>query len=123
MTVVAAGKNASIQRLIDAGASISLFNYAALGTSSTAPTSADTALGAEIGTRVHDTDATPDPPSPTGSQSLVFVFAAGNATGDVCEFGLFNASAGGTMLIRKVFPTIAKDAGTTLTVTLTPTVS
>jgi hypothetical protein len=114
-----AGKNAAIQRLDDASATVAVFNYVAIGTDGTAPTSADTALGAEIGTRVQDTDATPDPPSPAGSQALVAVFAAGNGIGTVREVGLFNASVGGTMLMRKVFTAIEKDAGATLTITLT----
>ena len=124
MTVVAAGKNAAVQRLFDASTTIAIFNYGAIGTGDTVPTSADTSLVAEVGTRVQDTTASPHPPSPTGSQALVFVFSAGNGTGDIAEFGLFNVSSGTTtMMLRKIFPPITKTAGTTLTVTITPTVS
>ena len=122
MTVVAAGKDGAVQRLFDAGASIPIFNYGAIGTGTTPPTPGDTALEAQVGTRVHDTNATPDPPSPTGTQSLVFVFAAGNGTGDISEFGLFNASSGGTMIFRKLFPAITKDPTTSFTITITSSV-
>jgi len=123
MTVVAAGKNLAVQRLFDGSTTVALFNYGAIGTSVTTPTSSDTTLGAAVGTRVQDVNASPDPPSPSGSQSLVFTFAAGNGIGDISEFGLFNASSGGTMLLRKIFPPITKDASTALVVTITTTVS
>ena len=122
MTVVAAGKNGAVQRLFDAGASIGIFNYGAIGTGTTAPTPSDTTLEAEVGARVHDINATPDPPSPTGTQSLVFVFAAGNGIGEISEFGLFNAASGGTMILRKLFPAITKGPTATLTITITSSV-
>ncbi len=123
MTVVAAGKNLAVQRLFDAGTTIAIFNYGQIGTGTTAPTSADTTLETPVGTRVQDVNASPDPPSPTGAQSLVFTFAAGNGSGAITEFGLFNASSGGTMVLRKIFPPITKDATTAITVTITTTVS
>jgi hypothetical protein len=50
-------------------------------------------------------------------------FGAGTATGAVVEAGIFNASSGGTMLCRTVFPVINKNAGDSLAVTWVVTVS
>jgi len=94
------------------------FKYCAIGTSTVAPSTSDTALGAEtaraIGgyTRTADTiwknDAT---------------FGAGVGTGAIAESGLFNASSGGTMLCRQTFAVINKGASDTLVVTWQYTLS
>ena len=97
---------------------VSPFNYCAIGTVTTAPSSSDTALGGEIArvqggyTKVSDTvwknDAT---------------FGAGVGTGAITESGLFNASSGGTMLCRQTFAVINKGDNDTLVVTWQYTLS
>lgn len=118
-----AGKNDSIERLINATSTPAVFNYVAIGTSATAEAATDTALGAEIGTRQQDTAATPDPPTTTGQQQLIVTFAPGNGTGTIVEAGVLNASSGGTLLNRKTFGGIVKGASDALEVTITFTLS
>lgn len=120
-----AGKNAGIQRIIDGTSTPAIFNYVGIGTNATAENAADTALGTECAgsTRQQDTDATPDPPSPTGQQQLIVTFAAGNCTATVTEIGVFNASTTGTMLNHKTFGGIVKGASDALQATITLTLS
>ncbi len=89
------------------------FNYVGIGTGNTAEAAGDTALDAEIGTRVVDTN----PSFPlTGKGEIEVFFEPGNGTGDIKETGLFNASSVGTLLARKTFTTISKLAADSLTV-------
>jgi hypothetical protein len=121
--ITTAGKQAGIARLIDGTSTPAIFNYVAIGTSGTGEGVGDTALLAEVGTRQQDTDATPDPPSPTGQQQLIVTFAAGNGTGTIQEAGVLNNSSGGTLLNRKTFGAITKGAGDSLEITVTLTLS
>ena len=118
--VVTAGKNVIADRLGKATPSKGVMTHMALGTSSTAPASADTTLGAEIAaSRVTLTSTTV-----TGNAvQYVATFAAGVGTGAVVEAGLFNASSAGDMLCRTTFSVINKGASDTMTVTWTVTAS
>jgi hypothetical protein len=75
------------------------FDYIAIGTDNTAPTATQTALGAEV-MRVQAT-YTKDPT--TGEASVDATFNI-TATYALYECGIFNASAGGTMLCRDTYP-------------------
>ena len=123
--IVNTGKNAGIERLINATSTPAIFNYVGIGTTNTAEGATDTTLAAECAgsTRQQDAAATPDPPSSTGQQALIVTFAAGNCTATVVEAGVFNAVTSGTMLNRKTFGGIAKGAGDSLEVTITFTLS
>ena len=95
------------------------FNYVAIGTSSTAPSASDTALGNEVmrqsGTYSHT----------AGTKSFT-VSATFNITTSytIWESGLFNASTGGTLLVRGVLDSgISVSAGDTLQVIWTITLA
>lgn len=95
--------------------------WMALGTNPAAANVADTALGAEISLSrvVTSTNGTI-----TTTQSVwTATYAPGVATGAITEAGIFNNSAGGTMLAHVVFGTLTKNAGDTITVTWTITLS
>lgn len=93
-------------------------SHMAVGSGATAAAAGNTALGTELG-RVALTSTTV-----TGNQVVyVATFPAGTGTGAVTEAGLFNAGASGTMLCRTVFSVVNKDAGDTLSITWTVTIS
>lgn len=114
--VVTTGKNYVASRIKDATATA--MSHMAIGTSSTTPAAANTTLGAEAG-RVTLTSTTV-----TNNQiAYVATFGAGTGTGAIVEAGLFNASAGGTLLCRTTFSTVNKGASDSMTITWTVTVS
>lgn len=124
------GKNDGIERLLNATGTPAIFNYIGVGNGSAgspgtcvAEAATNTVLGNELGTRQQDGQATPDPPTTTGQQQLIVNFAAGNATGALCEVGIFNALTGATMAARKTFSVINKGATDTLEITYTLTLS
>lgn len=50
-------------------------------------------------------------------------FTSGTGTGAISEAGIFNASTGGTMLCRTVFPVVNKQAGDSIEITWTVTIN
>lgn len=116
--VVDTGLNFIVKRMKDATADV--MSHMSLGTGTTAAAAADTTLQTEIsGGRVSLTST-----SVTANQiTYIASFAAGVGTGAVTEAGIFNASTGGTMLCRTVFPVVNKQSGDSMTVTWTVTVS
>lgn len=94
-----------------------------VGTGAVAAAAADTALGAEIGTRAAVTPTNVTTTVTDDSVQYVATFAAGNATGAITEAGIFNASTAGTMMCRTVFSVINKAANDTFTVTWKVTIS
>lgn len=116
--VVDTGLNFIVNRMKDATATV--MSHMTLGTGTTAAASSDTTLETEIsGARVALTSTT------VAANQITYVasFAAGVGTGAVTESGIFNNSTGGTMLCRTVFPVVNKQAGDSMTVTWTVTVS
>jgi len=114
--VVTTGLAHIASRVKDATATV--MSHMALGSSSTTPTLADTALGAQLG-RVALTAT-----SVTGNAiTYTATFGAGTATGAVVEAGILNNSTGGTMLCRTTFPVINKNSTDSLAVTWVVTVS
>lgn len=93
--------------------------YIGIGSSTLAPTTADTALNAEvvrnaIGTFTTST-LTINPPS---LQMLVsFATNQGNTT--LAECGIFNSNSGGTMLAHATFTSFVKATSNTLNITYT----
>ena len=86
------------------------FNYIAIGSGTTAASTANTTLGSEAaraqGTYAH-TDA-------QANLSLTNTFAAGTATGSINEYGVLNAAAAGQLMNRATFGTILKGAADSL---------
>ena len=114
--VVDAGLDALCGQAFDSSANRpAVFNYVAIGTDSTSPSSSDTALGAEY-MRVQGTyskDAN------TGECSMDATFDI-DATKALNECGLFNASSGGTMYCRDTYTTKNVESGDTVKVYYTP---
>lgn len=116
--VVDTGLNFIVNRMKDANATV--MSHMTLGTGTTAAAAGNTTLETEIsGARVALTSTT------VAANQITYIasFAAGVGTGAVTESGIFNNSSGGTMLCRTVFPVVNKQAGDSMTVTWTVTVS
>ena len=114
--IVQTGKNFLASAVISS--STSPFNAMAIGTGTTAASTADTALQTETARAAFGTSSVT-----TNVVSLSNTYAAGTGTGAVTEAGLFNNStSGGTMLSRVVFSAINKGASDTLTINWTITV-
>ena len=114
--VVNTGLNFIVSRMKDATAGV--MSHMALGAGTVAAAAADAALGSELG-RVTLTSTTVS----ANTITYVATFPAGTGTGAVTEAGVLNAGTGGTMLCRTVFPVVNKQAGDSMTVTWTVTVS
>ena len=96
-----------------------MISHIAVGTGTTAPAAAQTALVTESA-RVAATYAHT---AGTKVFTMVATFPAGTATAALTEAGIFNAASAGTMLDRVTFAVINKGAADTLTVTFTFTLS
>jgi hypothetical protein len=96
--------------------SVAAISHMAMGTTSTAPAVANTVLGAELSRAVTTNSITTT--TLTGdTATFVSTFGAGIATGALTEAGLFNASSGGSMISRIVFPVINKGANDSIVAT------
>lgn len=114
--VVTNGLSFITSRMRDASASV--MSHMAVGSGTTAAALGNTALVTELG-RVGLSATT------LNANQIVFTatFPAGTGTGAVTEAGVFNAGAAGTMLCRTVFSVVNKDAGDTLSITWSITIS
>ena len=86
-------------------------NYTAVGTGTTDPSAAQTALAKELTRK----SATYAHTSGTKELTLTTTFGAGEATGAITEAGIVNASSGGTLFDRVTFAVINKGAQDELT--------
>lgn len=89
-----------------------------VGTGTTAAAAGDTALQTAL-----DRNALTSRTDSGAVVTYVGTWAAGDATGAITEYGIFNASSSGTMLARVVDSVINKGASDTLVVTWTLTFS
>ena len=95
-------------------------SHMGVGTSSTATAAAQTTLIAEAGTRAAISAATCVTTNVANDAvQYVATFDANNPVGltAITEAGLFNASTGGSMIARTVFPVINKDVDDSLAIT------
>lgn len=114
--IVQAGKNFLASAIINN--STSPFVAMAIGTGTTAASTADTALETEVARAAFSTSSVS-----TNVVSLSNTYAAGTGTGAITEAGIFNnASSGGTMLSHVVFSAVNKGSSDTLTINWTITV-
>ncbi len=119
-TVVTAGRRWVLQQINSSGIVTSQsISYGAVGTSTTAPATSDTALGSEA-TRVAinsfvTSNLTSNPPSWEANIS----FATNQANTTLGEVGMFNSSSGGTMLARATYATLNKTTSNTLSISYT----
>lgn len=124
-TVVTAGRRWVLEKIGSFSNQTNSINAIAVGTSTTAPATSDTALGSEITASVGrktigtftTTNLTSNPPSWRAEVS----FATDEATGTLGEAGLFNTSSAtaGTMLSHVTFSTISKSTSNTLSISYT----
>ena len=114
--IVQVGKNFLASAVLSN--STSPFTAIAIGTGTTAASTADTTLQTEIARAAFTTSSVS-----TNVVSLSNTYAAGTGTGAITEAGIFNNStSGGTMLSHVVFSAINKGAADTLTINWTITV-
>lgn len=111
--VVTTGKNVIASRL--SGVTQAVMSHMAVGISSTAPASSNTALGAEIASSRRAL-ATSGGTVLNNEITYTATFAANSGTGAITEAGIFNASISGSMLCRTTFAVVNKDALDTLTI-------
>jgi hypothetical protein len=104
------------------GTSPAVMSHMGLGSGSTAASAGDTDLGTLLGSRKALASSTQ---SGANNESIIYTttFDPGEATGAVTEAGIFNNVSAGTMLCRTVFPVVNKQAGDTLQITWTVTLS
>ena len=114
--VVAVGKDVIASRLV--GNSLAVMSHMAVGSSSTAAATSQTALGTELGRVALDSTT-------RASNTITYVatFPAGTGTGSITEAGILNAGATGNMLCRTVFGVVTKASGDTVVITWNVTVA
>lgn len=119
--VVTAGKTFVASSMLKTTSnSPAAMTHMAVGTGTTDPDAADTALETQVGSRKAFTTSA----SSSGAVvTYVCAFAAGEGTGALTEAGIFNASSSGTMLCRTEFNVVNKGASDSMTITWTVTVS
>jgi hypothetical protein len=121
--VVNAGLDHIAGRLVDTGTDATHtipaeMSHMAIGTGSTAAAAGDTQLGAQVARVTFDTVQVTEP-----SVEYTATFAPGVGTAILREAGIFNASSGGTMLCRTVFPTVTKEAGDQIVISWVVTIA
>jgi hypothetical protein len=105
-------------------ATVDVMSHMAVGSGTTAAAEGDTALGSQLSSRVSlDSTTVVTTSSTDDSVQYVATFGAGQSTGAVTEAGIFNASTGGVLLCRTVFPVINKGELDTLVITWKVTVA
>jgi hypothetical protein len=114
--VVAVGKDVIASRLV--GNTIAIPSYMAVGSSSTAAATSQTALGSELGRAILDSTT-----RTSNTIAYAATFGAGTGTGTLTEAGIFNAVTSGNMLCRTVFSTVTKAAGDTVVITWNITIA
>ena len=114
--VVNVGKEFVATRMV--GTASAVMSHMAVGSNTTAPVAADTALGTELG-RVAISSGT----RTANVVTYTATFPPGTGTGALAEAGIFNANIAGTMLCRTVFAVVNKAANDSLSITWTVTIS
>jgi hypothetical protein len=95
-----------------------IMSHMAVGSGTTAADAADTTLGNQLARVSLTSGSTVD-----AVTTYVASFPAGTGTGALTEAGVLNASTGGTLLCRTVFPVVNKGADDAMSITWAVTVS
>ena len=114
--VVAVGKDTIASRMV--GNTTAIMSHMAVGSSNTAATTSQTALGGELGRVALDSTT-----RASNTVTYVATFPAGTGTGALTEAGILNASSSGIMLCRTVFGVVTKASGDTVVITWNVTVA
>ena len=115
--VVTVGKTFIASRIV--GAVQAVMNWMAVGTNPAAPAIGDTTLGTEVARVAFDSAGSSSGAGCTFSAT----FGPGVGTGALVEAGMFNAASAGTMLSHVSYPVVNKQAGDTMAITWTLTVT
>lgn len=112
-TICTTGLHAFVGEIASAAISATRnpFYFIAIGSDNTAEDATDTALGTELSRHTGTVTAF------TAVLQIKATFASGSGTGNVYEYGLFDANSAGNMLSRDTEALITKGANDTLTVT------
>ena len=114
--VVAVGKDIITSRLT--GNTTAIPSHMAVGSSNTAATTAQTALGTELSRVTLDSSARTN-----NTIAYVATFPAGTGTGSITEAAILNASSTGDMLCRTNFNAVNKGAADVIVITWNVTIS
>lgn len=102
--VVTSGKIYIAGKMIATDSNVPVaMSHMGIGTGTASPVAEDTGLGTQTG-RVLLSGSLQE----NNSITYTATFPAGTGTGAITEAGIFNASTGGTMLCRTVFPVVTK---------------
>jgi len=122
-TVVTAGRKWVLQHIagtaVFGGNETKPLSHVAIGTATTAPATSDAALGSETTRRAIDNFTTSNITSNPPSYQLECSFNTNEGNTTLAEVGIFNSSAGGTMLAHATFGTINKTTSNTLAISYT----
>lgn len=91
----------------------------AIGSSTVAPTTADTALGAEVTRKTIATFSTTGLTNNPPSWQAIVSYATNEGNTTLGEVGLFNSNAAGTMLAHATFTSFVKATSNTLNISYT----
>lgn len=119
-TVVTVGRVWILKQLesVDINTALTI-SALAIGTSTTAPSTGQTALGSEITRHNIATFSTVNLTANPPSWDAIVSFATNEGNTTLGEAGLFNSSAGNTMIARATFASFVKATSNTLTITYT----
>lgn len=121
--VVTAGRKNVLQKVVGTGTfngnETAAFVYMAVGTSTTAPATGDTALGSETTRKSIQNFTTSNLTSNPPSYQAECSFATNEGNTTLGEVAMLNSSSGGTMLSHATFGTINKTTSNTLSVSYT----
>lgn len=115
VTFVNAGKAIVTNRIIGSGTEP---KYVAVGTGSTSPAAADTALVTEVETRATGTSSRTTTSVTNDTYQVVGTVTA-TTTRAIQEAGLLDASSSGNLLLRGTFSTVNLASGDSIQVTAT----
>lgn len=118
-TVVTVGRVWILKQLESVHNTTQVINNLAIGSDTTAPSTADSALGGEVLRKTiatfDTTNLTANPPSWQAQVS----FATNEANTTLAEAGMFNSNSGGTMINRATFASFVKATSNTLAISYT----
>lgn len=121
--VVTSGRAWVLQHIagstVFAGNTTAPLNNLAIGTGTTAPSTADTAMQSETLRLTIQNFTTSNLTSNPPSYRIEVSFATNQANTTLGEVGLFNSSAAGTMLAHATFGTVNKTTSNTLSISYT----
>lgn len=118
--VVTAGRRWVLEKIQSESPPAEEIEFMAIGSiTSDAPDTAETALASEQDRKAIGTMQTSNLTGPLPSWEAQTSWATNEGNTTIGEVGLFNSSAGGTMLARATFATLDKTTSNTLTISYT----